>query len=84
MTSQKNDPVIIQGNIVNMFGPIDSNKTIVDKFGYEWRQITYLGWKREIDNFFWPADPTNMNNCFNKLPPTVAEVINDRLTMTEN
>ena len=58
-----------------MFRPVESNNTLTDGYGNVWKQITALGWNRECDDFFWPANPTNINNHMGTLPHTVAQVI---------
>jgi len=56
------------------FHPIQSDKIITDNEGNIWKQITALGWQRQEDKFFWPANPTNKDNTFGSLPPTIEEL----------
>ena len=57
------------------FHPIQSDKIITDNNGSTWKQITESGWQRQKDKFFWPSNPTNIDNTFGSLPPTLDEVI---------
>ena len=52
---------------------IKDNGTIIDEHGDMWLQETKDGWRREIDQYFWPHDPTNTDNPRNSKPPTVEE-----------
>ena len=67
----------LSGNEVfyEAFHPIQSDKIITDDSGNTWKQITDSGWRRQEDEFFWPANPTNIDNSFGTLPPTIEEVI---------
>ena len=58
--------------------PVQSDATIIDKDGNNWRQVSGTGWLRAEDNFFWPFNPTT-NNIINKFPPTIEEVKSDRI-----
>lgn len=60
--------------MTEMFRPVTSNVIIVDDTGNTWKQITALGWQRQFDQFFWPFNPTNCDNVYNCLPPTIKEI----------
>ena len=60
--------------ITEMFRPVNTTYTVTDRDGNKWRQITAMGFQRICDKFFWPADPTNSNNRFNRYPPSVEEM----------
>ena len=66
----------LDGNIpwTEAFRPVNSNRTITDKHGEIWKQVTALGWYRQSDKFFWPGDPTNCNNMQGCSAPTVEQV----------
>jgi hypothetical protein len=59
--------------ISELFRPISSNMTLVDKDSNEWRQITATGYQRKCDSFFWPFNPTNTDNPYKQMPPSVDE-----------
>ena len=52
---------------------IKDNGTLVDEHGELWLQETKDGWRREIDKYFWPYDPTTTNNPNQTKPPTVEQ-----------
>ena len=70
--------IMFEGYNVEAFRPIFSNIYVIDKDGYKWKQVSAYGWLREIDKFFWPANPTNNINLLNQYPPTVWDIIKAR------
>lgn len=42
--------------------------------GLFWIRETVCGYRREKDDFFWPHDPRNNNNCLKRYPPSIEKI----------
>lgn len=79
---EENKSVLNERNVqevnASAFECIKTDETITDSYGYKWAKITVTGYQREVDSFFWPANPLTL--FMNRYPPTPDEVEEQRKT----
>ena len=61
-------------NLEECYRLVSDNNKIQDQDNNFWIKITATGYKRIYDDFFWPFDPRNTNNPFDRLPPSINEI----------